>query len=1379
MVFVSTAAVADPLPPTINANPVSQSVLAGVNASFTVSASGQGSLLYQWTFNGTNLDNDSHISGATSSNLVVTSVSTSDAGPYQVIITNDYGSVTSAIVTLTVYDRIQITSQPASEGVLLGDNATFTVIAAGTTPAYRWSFNGTPLSDNARISGSSTPNLVISNVQSSDVGRYVVKVNNLLSTASSQPAFLAPQAAAGGPVTALRFTNNNNSLSIPFSAGAVPTNEITVEFWQRLFTGGSVLTMTLTPETSGGTFHVYTPQSDGKIYWAVGNTSTGQLSYSPPSSLFGSWQHFAMVVSQSSNFMAIYRNGILEAQKTGMVPLLPGNNRNLTFGINGIGQEYDEVRVWNVARSADQIRTNMSRSLVGNEPGLAAYWRFDEGSGTNAYDSSGHGFTGLVAHPTWGNSTAPVVLPGASTLSVNGVMDTRVSLSGTAMSSGADTICWFNYGATTNYGNTTTPVSIDGTNYAAVFITNALAGMSPGTLYHYQLMATNRAGTNTGLDITFSTFLPFTANITPTTAWLECTVRPPFGENIGLWFRYGTTTNYGTNTSLRLINGINSYEGGASLTQIYTVGGLSPGTIYHYQIGVTNSTGTNYGADMVFTTLSNNIATLASLSGGTGVGPLNPSFSAGTISYGAAISNGFSAINLTPVATDSNATIQVSINGGAFSPVAFGSSSDPLPVGIGQNVITILVKAQNKVATQNYVLNAYVDTNSIVVTTTAPSGPGSLVSALNQANIFGSPHLITLATNGSYVFSNADNFWYGPNALPAVAADISIEGNGASLQIVNTNCLRFFYVGADPARPATTNYVTPGAGQLTLRHLTLKGGLSSGGTGGGGGAGMGGAIFNQGTLLLDSVTLCNNTAKGGSGGGYGFNSTGPSGGGLGGNGFGGGIFPVGSSGGAGGGGTFGAGGGGGGFLVSENGVTGNGGGVPDGLAAPGGVSFWGGASAGGGGASGHGSGGGGGGLGSSNGGGGSFGVNGAAGYSFGGGGGGGGVGGGGGGGQYSPSGYYGSNGFGAGGGGGFGGGGGDGSAVWMLPIYSGQNIVGYVTGGGAAGNGGFGGGAGGYANPSGALGGFGGGNGSGNLADGGAGGAGMGGAVFNHGGILTLVNSTLANNNAVGGSGGSLYFNNSGAGMGGAIFNLNGTVNLTNTTLAANSTSGAFGNGGGALYNLAYDSSTAQNATVILVNSILGENTGGMDVVNDQPLATSAGTNVSGASLTATEPNIIQQFINTGGICDTSGVIITNPMLGPLANNGGPTPTMALLPGSPAAGSGDVALATATDQQGAPRLTGPQLNLGAVQFQAGSAPALLTACTFPNPSKVQLQFAGNTGAGYTILSATNLTLPLADWMVVGRATQISIGIFQFTDSTATNQASRYYRVRQP
>jgi len=82
-------------PPGITQSPVSQSVLAGQNISFTVTATGS-SLGYQWFFNSNGL------SGATTSLLGLTKVSSTNAGAYVVVVTNSVGSVTSGVATLSV-----------------------------------------------------------------------------------------------------------------------------------------------------------------------------------------------------------------------------------------------------------------------------------------------------------------------------------------------------------------------------------------------------------------------------------------------------------------------------------------------------------------------------------------------------------------------------------------------------------------------------------------------------------------------------------------------------------------------------------------------------------------------------------------------------------------------------------------------------------------------------------------------------------------------------------------------------------------------------------------------------------------------------------------------------------------------------------------------------------------------------------------------------------------------------------------------------------------------------------------------------------------------------------------------------------------------------
>jgi len=83
--------------PIITAQPQSQVALVGSNVDFEVNAAGAPPLGYQWQFFGTN------IAGATDDTLSLTNISSDQAGPYIVIVTNSVGSVTSDVAFLTVY----------------------------------------------------------------------------------------------------------------------------------------------------------------------------------------------------------------------------------------------------------------------------------------------------------------------------------------------------------------------------------------------------------------------------------------------------------------------------------------------------------------------------------------------------------------------------------------------------------------------------------------------------------------------------------------------------------------------------------------------------------------------------------------------------------------------------------------------------------------------------------------------------------------------------------------------------------------------------------------------------------------------------------------------------------------------------------------------------------------------------------------------------------------------------------------------------------------------------------------------------------------------------------------------------------------------------
>jgi hypothetical protein len=166
-------------PAMITNQPASQTVVVGSNVTFTVGVSGYTPLSYQWRFNGGN------ISGATASSYTKNNVQTTSTGSYSVVVTNVYGSATSANAVLTVHAPPVVTVQPANAFAGFGLSATFRVTATGdATLSYQWRFNGTNLAD------ATTSTLTIATAQAANAGTYAVVVTNLYGTVTSSNALL-------------------------------------------------------------------------------------------------------------------------------------------------------------------------------------------------------------------------------------------------------------------------------------------------------------------------------------------------------------------------------------------------------------------------------------------------------------------------------------------------------------------------------------------------------------------------------------------------------------------------------------------------------------------------------------------------------------------------------------------------------------------------------------------------------------------------------------------------------------------------------------------------------------------------------------------------------------------------------------------------------------------------------------------------------------------------------------------------------------------------------------------------------------------------------------------------------------------------------------
>jgi hypothetical protein len=230
--------------------------------------------------------------------------------------------------------------------------------------------------------------------------------------------------------------------------------------------------------------------------------------------------------------------------------------------------------------------------------------------------------------------------------------------------------------------------------------------------------------------------------------------------------------------------------------------------------------------------------------------------------------------------------------------------------------------------------------------------------------------------------------------------------------------------------------------------------------------------------------------------------------------------------------------------------------------------------------------------------------------------------------------------------------------------------------------------------------------------------------------MLTITNSTLSNNSAP---------------SGGAIDNIAGAVVITNSTLSNNSAAT-----GGAINN--HDNGIQQLGTVTVTSSTLSGNSatqtcGGLDEATSGGSTTVRNSIVAAntapsspdvcGSLDSPGHNLIGDGTGGSGFTDTDAVGTQDdpidPLLGPRQDNGGPTQTMALMPGSPALNAGDPNEVGVADQRGVIRSGG--VNIGAYQASASAflltAPAEVMAGMPFDLTVTALDPFGQVAAGYT------------------------------------------------
>lgn len=255
-----------------------------------------------------------------------------------------------------------------------------------------------------------SPEAIYQELQEDDSATQILTIHNTGENELDMGLFLS----ADSMNKSIEFNGQNTYIRVVNDPSLNIINSITFEAWAYAY-DWDCNPRFLQKGTSDNQYRFHAAYGD--LFMELKGLSTEQIYGDLPET--NEWHHVAGVYNQELGYIALYIDGNLEEKTEGVSGTIKTSNDVLCIAtkrpsapdcdyFNGL---IDEVRIWNIARTQEEILQNMYNELSGTEDGLAGYWKLNEGSGDLVYDATSNSNNGrFINNPEWFSFGAPINL---------------------------------------------------------------------------------------------------------------------------------------------------------------------------------------------------------------------------------------------------------------------------------------------------------------------------------------------------------------------------------------------------------------------------------------------------------------------------------------------------------------------------------------------------------------------------------------------------------------------------------------------------------------------------------------------------------------------------------------------------------------------------------------------------------------------------------------------------------------------------------------------------------------------------------------------------------------------------------------------------------